>query len=435
MEELERPVGHSIDIATQSVVPSEGSPSPATVPSRVEPRPWWSRERLKYVGRELEFAGRRVSELVAEAEGPVMLYDTQRVQEQIRTLHTALGRSGQPRRLYYAIKANRFAPLVAAVRATGLCGIDCCSPAEVRLALESGFAPEEISFTGCSVSLRDVAEIAPLGIRINANSISMIHKLGQAAPGRAIGLRLNPQIGVGASPGLVYAGARPTKFGIYPDRIDEAVRLAESYGLRIEGVHMHVGSGWLRDGMPTFLRAVDRLVELASRVGDNLRYINVGGGIGVVHSPDDVAVDLGAYAAGIGSAVRARLGAHVEVCCEPGDFIVNDAVITAATVTEVEEKGGALFVGLDMGFNSNPQAAHYGFIPELLPARRASADTAHHTYVVTGNVNEVIDVFNPAARLPNVHEGDVLVMLNSGGYSSSMRSNHCLRDLVTEIAF
>ncbi len=414
-----------------------GRPAGPSVESNVGTTPWWSRERLRYEGRHLTFAGRRVADLVEETGGPVVLYDTNRIRDRIARLKQALNNSGQPNRLYYAIKANRFGPVVAAVRSTGVCGIDCCSPGEVRLALAAGFKPEEISFTGCSVSERDVAQIAGLGIRINANSISMIHKLGRVASGRSIGLRLNPQIGVGASPGLVYAGERPTKFGIYADRIDEAVRLAESYNLKIEGVHMHVGSGWLREGMPTFLRAVDRLVELASRVGPNLRYMNVGGGIGIVHKPDCQGVDIDLYAKSIAASVRRTLGENVEICCEPGDYIVNDCAITAATVTEVEEKGGALFVGLDIGFNSNPQAAHYGFIPQMLLAERPPMDDreAPRTYVVTGNVNEVIDVFNPAARLPTVHEGDVLVMLNAGGYSSSMRSSHCMRDLATEIAF
>lgn len=418
MEDLGLPASPSVDIEAPSV----------------SPRQWWSRDRLHYDGDDLVFAGHRVADLV-DQYGPIMAYDTKRIRDRIQTLHGALSRTGQPRRMYYAVKANRFGPVVAAVRDTGVCGIDCCSPGEVRLALASGFRPEEISFTGCSLSHRDVAELVDLGVRINANSISMIHKLGHHGTRSAIGLRLNPQIGVGASPGLTYAGATATKFGIYPDRVEEAVRLARSYGMRIEGVHMHVGSGWLREGAATFARAVERMIAIAEPFGEDLRYVNVGGGIGVVHGPDDQAVDLDAYASVIAGTVRRSLGADVEICCEPGDFIVNDACITAATVTEVEEKGGSLFVGLDIGFNSNPQPAHYAFIPEVLSANRGPSDEDDHAYVVTGNVNEVIDVFNPEARLPSVHEGDVLTLLNTGGYSSSMQSNHCLRALPREIAF
>lgn len=409
------------------------SPSTHNEAPVVSPRRWWERDRLRYDGRHLVFAGRRVADLVAE-HGPIMAYDTERIRHRIHSLKDALTRTGQPSQVYYAIKANRFGPVVGAVRSTGVCGIDCCSPSEVRLALASGFAPEEISFTGCSLSNADVAAVADLPIRFNANSISAIHKIGHHAPGRAIGLRLNPGIGVGATPGLVYAGDTPTKFGIYPERIEEAVRLARSYGLRIEGVHMHVGSGWLNDGLPTFSAAVRRLAELAELCGD-LRYVNVGGGIGSLHSDDGVPVDLDRYASVVAGAVRESVGEDVEICCEPGDYIVNDSCITAATVTEVEEKGGVLFVGLDIGFNANPQAAHYGFVTEVLSASRGPARQNARSYVVTGNVNEVIDVFNPAARLPDVHEGDVLAIVSTGAYSSAMQSNHCLRGLPKQIAF
>lgn len=394
---------------------------------------WWIRERMCFEGEDLVFAGHRVEDLAKRHGGRVMAYDGDRIRDRVTTLKRALDRTGQPNRLYYAVKANRFGGIVGAIRDTGVVGIDCCSPGEVRLALAAGFAPEEISFTGCSVSEEDIEFLVDLPIRINVNSISMIHKIGWYGNGRAIGLRLNPQIGVGASPGLIYAGAQATKFGIYPDRIEEAVRLADSYGLVIEGVHMHVGSGWLREGTPKFVAAVERLVELAAGIGKPLRYVNVGGGIGVVHGPDDHAVDLDLYAGSIAHAVRKYLGDDVEICCEPGDFLVNDCAILAATVTEVEEKGGLLFVGLNIGFNANPQAAHYGFVPELLHTHRGPTPRDARCYVITGNINEVIDVFNPAAPLPTVKEGDVLAILNVGGYSSSMRSNHCLRDLPAEV--
>lgn len=405
---------------------------------KVSRRPWWHRERLRFEGDRLTFAGRAVADLVRE-HGPVMAYDTQRVGERIGALGDALRATGQTHRMYYAVKANRFGPIVSAVRDTGVCGIDCCSPGELRLALAAGFSEDEISFTGCSLSDADVAEVAATGVRFNLDSIAAIHKVGRVAPGRAIGLRINPRIGVGASVGLVYSGALPTRFGIYPDRVEEAVQVAATYGLVIEGVHMHVGSGWQGDGLPTFGRAARRLAavgaELAERSGRPLRYVNVGGGIGTMNAAGSVPIALPGYADAVVSAVRDGLGEGVELCVEPGDFIVNDSGITAATVTEVEDRGGVTFVGLDIGFNANPQAAHYGFVGEVLSAERGPAGPDVGECVVVGNVNEVIDVFNPAARLPEVREGDVLAILTTGAYASAMRSRYCLRETPVELAF
>jgi diaminopimelate decarboxylase len=234
------------------------------------------------------------------------------------------------------------------------------------------------------------------------------------------------------SSALTYAGHRPSKFGIYADRFDEARRLADSYGLIVDGVHMHVGSGWLARGLETFSRAVTRLTDFAATLPD-LAYVNVGGGIGVPHETGDEPVDLALYASTVALVVRERLGDHVEICCEPGDYIVNDAGILAAEVTMVEEKGGALFVGLNVGFNSNPQAAHYGFHQEIVHASRGPAGPNAKRHCVVGNINEVIDNFHEDAPLPEVHEGDVLVMLNAGGYGASMVSDHCMREVARDV--
>lgn len=393
---------------------------------------WWERSALHYDGDHLVIAGHRVSELVQEYGAPLTVYDGQRIAANVSRLADAFARTGQPHRVYYAIKANRFGPVVDVIRETGRAGIDCCSPREVLTALASGFEPHEVSFTGTAVSDRDVETIGGLGIRFNAGSISELHKIGRRFPGRAIGIRVNPQVGVGMSSQLTYAGARPSKFGIYADRFEEALRVAASYGLRVEGVHMHVGSAWLARGLETFLRAVDRLADFASQLPE-LRYVNVGGGIGVPHAAGDEPVDVDLYASSIVRIVRERLGDHIEICCEPGDYIVNDAGIMAAEVTMVEEKGGTLFVGLNVGFNSNPQAAHYGFTQEIVHATAGPSPSVGTVCTVVGNVNEVIDVFFEDAVLPPVREGDVLVMLNAGGYGSSMASQHCMRDVASEL--
>ena len=363
----------------------------------------------------------------------MLVYDAERIREQVRRGNTALVQSGQPHRLYFALKANRFAPVVQVIRDTGLCGIDASSPGEVQFALEAGFDASQISFTGASLSADDVRAIAAIPMRLNVNSISTIHKLGRSAPGRKIGLRINPQIGVGATAGLVYAGETPTQFGIYPDRVEEALRLARSYDLVVEGVHMHIGSGWLEAGAPTFLRATQKLVALAGRVGESLRYVNIGGGIGVARNAADREVDLDHYGSTVGRLVRESLGPEIEVCAEPGDFLVNDAGVIGARVTEVEEKGGALFVSLDVGFNANPQAAHYGLISEVVHAEQRMTPEKGRTCLVTGNINESIDVFNRNVVLPEVSEGAILALLNAGGYGSSMQSHHCLRALPTEM--
>lgn len=395
-------------------------------------RLWWERERLRFADQDLLIAGHRVTDLAAQYGAPLYLYDSQRILDNVWRLKNGFLATGHPHQLYFACKANRFRPVIDTLLSSGVVGIDCSSPGEVKLALSAGCAPERISFTASAVSEEDIEVIGGLNIRINVDSISMIHKLGKRFPGRRIGIRVNPQTGAGATSNLTYAGARPSKFGIYADRFAEAIRLAASYDLIVEGVHMHVGSGWLEEGTDQILHAVERLCGFAAQVPD-LRYINVGGGIGVCHSATDEAVDVNRYASTIVSIVRDQLGHDVQICCEPGDYLVNDSAILVAKVTMVEEKGGELFVGLNAGFNVNPQAAHYGFHHEVVHTSKGPADASTKRCCVVGNINEVIDTFNANSYLPDIREGDHVVVLNAGGYGSSMSSYHCLREPAKEV--
>ena len=92
---------------------------------------WWERPDLRYRDGRLEFAGRDLAALAATGT-PAYVYHAGRVRENLERLRTALTGANVEHDAYYAIKANRFAPLLDVLRATGRCGIDACSPAEVR---------------------------------------------------------------------------------------------------------------------------------------------------------------------------------------------------------------------------------------------------------------------------------------------------------------
>ncbi len=149
------------------------------------------------------------------------------MRENLLRLRAALDAAGLAHDVYYALKANRYPPLLDILRAQGGCGIDACSPAEVRLALEHGFRENEISFTGHAVSEADLEILAAHpDVHVNCDALSTIRRLGRRCPGRRIGIRLNPGLGAGYNDRLRYAGAKPTKFGVYPDRFEEAVATA-----------------------------------------------------------------------------------------------------------------------------------------------------------------------------------------------------------------
>ena len=245
-------------------------------------------------------------------------------------------------------------------------------------------------------------------------------------PPRPIGLRINPGAGAGYNDKLAYSGERPTKFGIYADRVDEAVAAAARHGLPIDTIHVHAGSGWLADGLAPFDAALGRVAAIAralAAVGQPIAELNVGGGLGVPARAEEIPVDLDAYAAVIARHVQ---GLDVVVGCEPGDYLAKDTAILLAEVVTVEERAGTRFVGLDMGWNVNCSYFIYRYAQELVVC--AAADAPRTTTVtVAGHINEAGDVFAEDYPLPPVDEGAIVALLNAGGYHEAMSSTHCLR--------
>ncbi|MGB3222604.1 MAG: diaminopimelate decarboxylase, partial [Desulforhopalus sp.] len=211
---------------------------------------WWQRADLCYRQQHLHFAGHNVADLARQFGTPSFIYSAQRVKENIERVKSALLTIGgqQQHRLFYAMKANRFAPLLTFLKQSGLCGIDACSPAEVEHALGCGFSPADISFTATSLSQDDFDLLARYDdLLFNADSLHAITQWGKRRPGSEIGIRINPAVGVSRASNqlLQYAGPVTTKFGIYQEQFAEALKVAASFGLTIRRIHFHTGCGYL----------------------------------------------------------------------------------------------------------------------------------------------------------------------------------------------
>jgi diaminopimelate decarboxylase len=393
--------------------------------------PWWVRPGLEARDGRLTIAGEDAEELARRHGTPLFVYDRSRFAENVRRLATALDGAGIDHRIRFALKAHPDPRVLDVLR--DLVGIDACSPGEVTRAIECGWAPADISFTGTNVSERDLDVLLASPVHVNLDAISQIERFGRRAPGRAIGLRINPAAGAGYHAGLAYSGERPTKFGIYEERIGEALGAARRHDLTIDTIHFHAGSGWLGDdGLAAFEAALARVATVAARLiaeGHPIVEVNVGGGLGVPARSDERPVDLDAYAA----VIAHHLGPlGVTVGCEPGDYIAKDTAILLGEVVTVEDRGGTRFVGLDLGWNVNCSYFIYRYAQEIVVCWAADAARTE-TVTVAGHINEAGDVFAEDYPMAEVAEGDIVAILNAGGYHEAMSSTHCLRPVAGAI--
>jgi diaminopimelate decarboxylase len=280
------------------------------------------------------------------------------------------------------------------------------------------------------------AIVAHDGVHLNVDLLTQIDRVGRAAPGRSIGIRVNPRGGAGFEGGehTLYSGPRPTKFGIFPERLDEALAVAARHDLTIDTVHCHVGDGYLNAGLPVFDTVIGRVAEMTKHLLDRgcpIREVNTGGGLGVPQRAGDEPLDLSAWAA-----ILARhLGPlGVAVGTEPGDFLVKECATLLAEVVTVEDRDGVRFVGLDVGWNAAGEHFVYGSAVDAVLCRAAAAPP---TGVVTfaGHINEGDDLYGEDVPFPDVDEGDVVALQNLGSYNASMASEHCLREPAGSVFF
>jgi diaminopimelate decarboxylase len=394
---------------------------------------WWARDDLRYDGGRLTFAGHDVAALAQGIEGPVFLYSARRVAENLTRLRAALAEVGRPSRLYYAMKANRSEPLLEAMADWGLCGVDICSPNELDLALASGFQAAGISFTGTGVSNRDLDRLLDHpDLTINCDTVGQIRRIGERAPGRAIGVRVNPGRGTGYGDNarLTYAGEAVTKFGVYREQLGEAAATARAHGLTIRTLHFHVGCGYLEGQLDAWEQAIAAGFAFLDDLPD-VTTVNVGGGLGLPHRAGDQPLDLARWAAIL---ARQLEGRDVTLAVEPGDYVVKDAGLLVLSVTDLEIKRDRLFAFLDGGFNLAPEPAYYDLPCEPVACTPRSLDPADWRPVtLAGNINEALDLWAENHPMPPLAEGDRIALINAGGYGAAMSSNHCMRGGFTEI--
>lgn len=396
--------------------------------------PWWSRDGLESRNGRLTVAGRDAETLARQHGTPLYVYDVQRIGEKARDLQAALVRRGLRHRVRLALKAQRAPEALAAVRALGppgsdrSVGIDACSPGEVLHAMEHGWLAEEISFTGTNVSDRDLDVLLAHPIHLNVDLLTQLARVGRRAPGRSVGLRVNPRAGAGyrGTETSYSGGARPSKFGIYPEQLDDAFDIARRCDLEIDTLHFHVGDGFLTDDLPRFECAVERVSRMAAYLLDRgcpLVEVNAGGGLGIPTRESDRPLDLDAYASVLARHLE-PLGVAVGV--EPGDYLVKESAVLLAEVVSVEDRDGTRFVGLDAGWNLVNERFIYGDRQEIVVCARAD-EAPERAVTVAGHINEGNDVFAEDRELPLVREDDVLAILQCGSYAQSMTIVHCLR--------
>ncbi|MFT2789888.1 diaminopimelate decarboxylase [Serratia sp. T13T92] len=324
--------------------------------------------------------------------------------------------------------------------------VDSVSLGEIERALKAGFEPggEDIVFTADVLDHATLARVSELNIPVNAGSIDMLEQLGQVSAGHPVWLRINPGFGHGHSQ-KTNTGGENSKHGIWYADLPQAVAKVQQYGLKLIGLHMHIGSGVDYQHLE---RVCDAMVQQVIALGQDITAISAGGGLSIPYQQGEEAINTEHYY-GLWNRARERVAAHlghpVKLEIEPGRFLMAEAGVLVAEVRSVKQMGSRHFVLVDAGFNDLMRPAMYGSYHHisLLPADGRNTDNQPlQDTVIAGPLCESGDVFTQQAGggietrpLPQVRVGDYLVFHDTGAYGSSMSSNYNSRPLLPEVLF
>jgi diaminopimelate decarboxylase len=201
---------------------------------------------------------------------------------------------------------------------------------------------------------------------------------------------------------------------------------------------MHIGSGILE--VEPYVAAVEKLLSIAKRVheevGVDFEFIDIGGGIGVPYKPEEKELDLTEFSSKVvlmfkGKVKEYGLGKPF-LFMEPGRYLVSDASILLTAVNTVKVTPNRKFVGVDAGFNTLIRPTMYGSYHPILVANKLN-EAEKETYDVAGPICESGDLLAKERQLPEIHEGDLLAILNTGAYGYSMSSQYNSRPRAAEV--
>jgi len=375
---------------------------------------------------ELLVGGQRLSVLAARVgQTPFFAYDRSLLRARVAELRAALPPAVK---LHYAMKANPL-PAVVGFMAGLVDGIDVASAGELKVALDAGADPREVSFAGPGKRDVELRQSVAAGVLVNVESARELPVLARASqelglPAR-VAVRVNPDFELKGS-GMKMGGG-PKQFGVDVEQMPALMAQVAALGLDFEGFHLFAGSQNLRP--ESICEAQRKSYELALRLAGlaatPVRFLNLGGGFGIPYFPGEQRLDL----APIGDNLRELLARaagelpQAAFVIELGRYLVGEAGIYVTRIVDRKVSRGQVFLVTDGGLNHHLSASgNFGQVvrknyPVTIGNRVAGAE--REIASVVGPLCTPLDLLADRMNLPVAEIGDLAVVFQSGAYGAS----------------
>ena len=383
-------------------------------------------QQFKTAGNQLLIGGLPLAQIAARVgHTPFYAYDRELLRSRVAELRAALPPSIK---LHYAMKANPM-PAVVGFMAGLVDGIDVASAGELKVALDAGADPHEISFAGPGKRVGELQQAVAAGVLINLESFREVPELARIAqelhlPAR-VAVRVNPDFELKGS-GMKMGGG-PKQFGVDAEQVPELLTEIAKAGLQFEGFHLFAGSQNLK--AESICEAQQKSYELALRLATDapapVRFLNLGGGFGIPYFPGEQRLDLQAVGANLSQLVERAASElpEAKLVIELGRYFVGEAGVYVTQILDRKVSRGQTYLVVDGGLNHHLSASgNFGqVIRKNYPVaigNRMNSETKENASVV-GPLCTPLDLLADRMELPTAQPGDFVVVFQSGAYGAS----------------
>jgi len=384
-----------------------------------------------YRGDDLYCEEVPIARIASEVGTPAYIYSHATLTRHFQIFDRAF--AAVPHLVCFALKANANLAVLKLFADLGG-GLDVVSGGELFRGLKAGVPPQRIVYAGVGKTRDEIAYALKSDILMfnveSGQELRLIHEVasGMGATAR-VALRVNPDVDPKTHP-YIATGLKKSKFGIDIGRAlteYEAARTLRS--LEVVGIHHHIGSQ-ITEVRP-FVDALEKtaaLVRTLRERGTAIRYLDVGGGLGITYK-DEEPPPPGELAEALMGVIR---DLEVTVVLEPGRVLVGNAGILLTRVLYTKETPAKNFLIVDAGMNDLVRPSLYGSYHAIQPVRH-SPGRPETTVDVVGPICESGDFLAKDRALARCEPGELLAVMSAGAYGHSMSSNYNARPRSPEV--
>lgn len=354
---------------------------------------------------------------------PFFAYDRSKLNERVRQLRQALPDDIE---LSYAVKANPMPALVQHL-SRSVDSLDVASASELRLALDTPLPADAISFAGPGKSHSELTQAVAAGVVVEVESpreASRIVAVGERLGIRPlVAIRVNPDFEVKGSGMRMGGGSQ--QFGVDAEDVPELIHQLEAADVELLGFHLFAGSQNLYTEiiLQAQEKTVDLLLRLSERTSSPVRYLNLGGGLGIPYYDRDTPIDLAAVGVNLARLMSDRIRPnlpHARVLLELGRYIVGESGVYVTRVVDKKSSRGKTFLVVDGGMHHQMAASgNFGQVirrnyPIAVASRMDDEDL--RPVQVVGCLCTPLDLLGDKVQLPRADVGDLVVLFQAGAY-------------------